>query len=149
MKKDDLDIPQLKKKFAHYLKSLKNLTPEGFEELTRFIITLGDKIKEITEKADKTEQDYKQIEMLSLELQSFIGQLSDAQIRLKKKEWEDTEAYYNDLKQRVSAGDAAAKEVLKDFEPVYLEMKERMKSGQASFLSAAPGGFLETLIKSS
>jgi hypothetical protein len=65
---------------------------------------------------------------MSVELQDFIKQLADAQVTLRKKEWEDTETYYEKLKSQAYSGDKMAMEILKDFEPIYTEMQHRIKT---------------------
>lgn len=124
----EIQASELKEKYLFYLESLKNLTPQKLTEMTAFIIELGDKIKALTDKQNKTDEDYDQIEQMSTELQDFIQQLATAQITLRKKEWEDTEAYYQKLKTDAAKGDEIAIEVLKDFEPIYFEMQERIKN---------------------
>lgn len=118
---------ELKGQFHFYLESLKNLTPQSLTEMTTFIIELGDSIKRLTEKPNKTEDDFERIDSMSVELHDFIKHLTDAQVTLRKKEWEDTEAYYQELKAKASKGDKMSAEVLKDFEPIYQEMQIKIR----------------------
>lgn len=124
----ELNLIDLKRQFALHLESLKNLTPQGLAEMTSFIIGLGDQINLLAAKPGKTDEEFEQVKTLSDEIRRFIEKLSNAQIIMRRTEWNNTEAYYEKLKAEAAEGDEAAMQVFKDFEPVYLEMQERMKS---------------------
>ena len=149
MRKDIFDLSAIKTKFAFHVASLSDLTPEGLTSMTAFILELGDRIKELAEKPDKTDEEYAYIDQLRAEVQKFIGELQEAQIIMRKREWKDTEDYYEQLKAEAATGDENAKQVLKDFEPVYLEMQERMKEdADTESPSAQAASLLASLVKS-
>src|SRR5690606_13583489 len=126
--KTELNLNALKQQFALHLEALKNLTPQGLAEITGFIISLGDLINNLAAKPYKTDEDIERMELLAGEVRSFIGKLSEALVIMRKTEWKNTEAYYEELKEAAATGDPVSIQVFRDFEPVYFEMQERMKS---------------------
>lgn len=143
-----LDLEALKAQFSFHLESLQNLDPENFTAMTNFLLELGDKIQVLATKPDKTSEERLHVEELMKEINKFIGQLSEAQLLFRKKEWSNTQAQYEALKERANAGDTDAIRALDEFEPCYLQMREQMNEDAAiDFPSTSSLKFLTSHFK--
>ena len=126
-----LNLDALKAQFSFHLESLQSLDPENFAAMTTFLLELGDKIQVLATKPDKTDEERLHVEQLIKEINKFIGQLVEAQLLFRKKEWNNTQAQYEKLKKDAEDGDADAIKALEEFEPVYLQMREQMNEDSA------------------
>jgi hypothetical protein len=143
-----IDLAALKAQFAFHLESLQNLDPDNFSAMTTFLVQLGDKIKLLASKHDKSPDEIIHVEQVMKEINKFIGQLSEAQILFRKKEWNNTQAQYEKLKMEAEEGDKDAEAALKEYEPVYHQMREQMnEDGPIDFPSSSSLKFLASHFK--
>lgn len=143
-----LDLEALKAQFSFHLESLQNLDPESFSAMTAFLLELGDKIEALACKPNKTDEEKLHVEQLMKEISKFIGQLSEAQLLFRKKEWRNTQAQYDKLKEEAEKGDNEAVKAFKEFEPVYLLMREQMnEDGALDFPSSSSLKYLTSHFK--
>ena len=143
-----LDLEALKAQFSFHLESLQNLDPESFSAMTTFLLELGDKIELLASKPHKTKEEKLHVEQLVKEIRKFIGQLSEAQLLFRKKEWKDTQAQYEKLKEEAEKGDSEAIKAFQEFEPAYLLMREQLnEDGAIDFPSSSSLKFLTSNFK--
>lgn len=143
-----INLDALKAQFAFHLESLQNLDPDNFSAMTTFLVELGDKIQQLAGKPNKTDDEIVYIERLMAEINKFIGELSEAQMLFRKKEWSNTQAQYEKLKLEAEEGDKDAEAALKEYEPVYHQMREQMnEDGPIDFPSSSSLKFLASHLK--